>query len=125
MLGVVDRGDRRRQRVVSLASADVQRLIEAARVAGSAHRFGVGQIFDRYETLAQIGANRDEVARATTAMRADGAIGDSGRLLIEAIRQLSPSPRRSGASCSSPPTASRRTAPTAARTSSRRRATAR
>lgn len=88
VLGVVDRGNRARQRVVSLAAGDVQRLIEAARVAGASHRFGVGQISDRYETLAQIGANREEVARATTAMKADGTVADSGRLLADALRQL-------------------------------------
>jgi hypothetical protein len=88
VLAVIDRGDRRRQRVVSLASGDAARLIEAARVAGPNNRFGVGQLADRYETLVPIGASRDEVARATTGMRADGAIGDSGRLLIDALRQL-------------------------------------
>ncbi len=88
VLHVIDRADRRRARIVGLEAADAARMIEAARVAGVSNRFGVAQIGDRFEILAQIGAQRDEVSRVTAAIRADGTIGDSGKLLVEAIQQL-------------------------------------
>lgn len=88
VLGVVDRGDRRRQRTVGLASADLARLIEAARAAGPSNRFGLGQISDRFESLAPIGASREDIARVTGAIRADGPLGDPGRIVLDAIRHL-------------------------------------
>lgn len=88
VLYVVDRADRRRQRVVGLAGADSARLIEAARVAGPSYRFGIAQISERLEMMAPIGAPRDEILRVAAALKADGVVTDGGRLLGEAIAQL-------------------------------------
>jgi hypothetical protein len=88
VLAVVDRGNRARQRQVALIGQDLPRIIEAARAAGPNNRFGIGQVSDRFEMLAQIGAARDEVTRVSAAIRADSTVGDAGRLVPDAIRQL-------------------------------------
>ena len=87
ILVAVDRSDRARSRTVALGAGDAVRLIEATRGVAAADRFGLAAILgDRLDVIAPIGAGRDEIAKAASAIRADATPADGSRAVLDAIR---------------------------------------
>jgi hypothetical protein len=88
----IDRGDKARGKLVQTIAADLIRLVDSARGVGPAVRTGLAAGSDRFDLLAGLGASRDEVARALTGLRADGAIGDTARLAGQGVALVAAAP---------------------------------
>ena len=78
----------RRVKTFGPSVADAARLLEAARLSGPNDRFGFGAFSDKLDTLAQIGASREEVLRAIAAVKPDAQTSDLYKLGADALRLL-------------------------------------
>lgn len=88
----VDRGDKARAKIVTTMATDLIRLVDSARGIGPGVRVGLTLGSDRFDIPAQLGTNRDDVARALFSLKADGAIGDTARLAGQAIGLVAAAP---------------------------------
>jgi hypothetical protein len=92
VLFVVDRSDRRRARTIALGGGDAVRMADTARAIGT-YRFGFATVLgDRLDVMAPIGSQREDLARAAGAIRADGIGADSSRAVLDAIRLVAQTP---------------------------------
>lgn len=88
----VDRGDKARAKTVSTMAVDLIRLVDSARGIGAGVRVGLTLGSDRFDTPVQLGTSRDDVARALFNMKADGAIGDTTRVVGQALGLVAAAP---------------------------------
>ncbi|WP_407051779.1 FHA domain-containing protein [Methyloraptor flagellatus] len=84
---LVDRSTRR-VKTLTPSIADAARLLEAARLSGPNDRFGFGAFSDRLDTIAQIGATREETVRATGVVRPEGQSSELYRFGVDAAKLL-------------------------------------